>query len=563
LNKKKPGKNKIVIRKDKASPSVKLTAGNKKSLQKSLTSEINLQADKNVQDNKQAKKNKSSKSIFIIVSLIMFVLVAAIVSNLIIVNKKEKERQRIEFFELKNARDNSTASCAEINANSEKIVSIIAKIKKYEKPIRDSVLLVTDTELTLEDIAAPVEAVPHPAAETNEVSKADNAETAPSENTAKTEAASPPATNLTDKAVAATASATNTVKGVKPAVNDTKPEVINEKQKDKIVFNPDNPVFKLTRTKDDDLPPITVLGRNTVINIHKVYAINKLMQEILEESKAVDSCTQNEPDSNAAKERNIRLKRMAKISSIYAERVKAMYTYIKESNAEIIEITKTFTAEQERKKLAEIKAEKEKEEQERKQRELEEYNQLSEAEVNQVQIDLATIVENSSQNDFDGIAAGLKKNMAGYKTARGKLAIRNVINRYKQMALMQKELISCINKNPFPWGWGFGSSARDIVSADEKGVRIKGSGAIHPWSGIAPPQMLKLVDHYLESRETRASSQSNLAMGAAVYCDESIAGVGEKIKPKVKAKAKSYMHKAINYGFNRSKAEDLMGEDYL
>jgi uncharacterized protein involved in propanediol utilization len=370
-------------------------------------------------------------------------------------------------------------------------------------------------------------------------------------------------TNLTNTATAATAPATNSAAEVKMDSTNTPPEVINENTTDNIVFNPDNPIFKLTRTKDDDLPPITVLGRNTVINIHKVYAINKLMQEILEESKAVDSCTQNEPNSNAAKERNIRLKRMAKISSIYAERVKAMYTYIKESNAEIIEITKTFTAEQERKKLAEIKAEKEKEEQERKQRELEEYNQLSEAEVNQVQIDLATIVENSSQNDFDGIAAGLKKNMAGYKTARGKLAIRNVINRYKQMALMQKELISCINKNPFPWGWGFGSSARDIVSADEKGVRIKGSGAIHPWSGIAPPQMLKLVDHYLESRETRASSQSNMAMGAAVYCDESISGVDEKIQPKVKAKAKSYMNKAINYGFSRSKAEALMGEDYL
>jgi hypothetical protein len=134
---------------------------------------------------------------------------------------------------------------------------------------------------------------------------------------------------------------------------------------------------------------------------------------------------------------------------------------------------------------------------------------------------------------------------------------------------MRKDLIDSINEKAFSWGWGSGASARDIVKASEQGITLNDSTAIYPWKAVNIPQMLKIVDHYIDAREPLNSTKKYLSLGAAVYCDEHSELIGnvdddktKKKKKRAKDKARAYLNKSIGFGLRQSVADKLLGEDY-
>jgi hypothetical protein len=143
-------------------------------------------------------------------------------------------------------------------------------------------------------------------------------------------------------------------------------------------------------------------------------------------------------------------------------------------------------------------------------------------------------------NNFEGALATLKQRLGNYTTKEGKDAFQVFIDRYTFLTQMKEGLITGMQESPYTWGWGAGSSARDIEKADARGIYVKGTPKPYAWAEVQPTQMLKLVDYYLGSRTMRPRTRINMSFGAAIYCDE--------FGPTGRDRARNYANRAIDMG---------------
>jgi len=555
------GKKKIIIRKDKGRSAFKVTqaAGSSKPKEENQNAAA---ASAKERAGRLEKRQKMTKTVFGFIGVIVLLIGIGLIALAVMAGNKAKARQRMEIFAIRNARKTSSEICEQLKENSDKVSTLVAKTKDYEKTMRDAVLLVTGEELSLEAAAdnTPVtDNAALPTKNTEEVAVDNKAENSGDQkNDDKTvsnvdkEQSTNVVTNVSDNEKTNITAVVNISTEVKKQID----------AENSFSCNPDDPILKVTNPGDTNLPPITIKARDAVINLHKLQSINNHLLQLLKEAELADSVIQQNTTSGDAKSENDLLEKMDKGSTDCRIAAKKIYTYLKTANAEVVEMAKSHTAEAAALEKAKLEAEKQKAEYERKQREQEEMQKLAETEREQIKVDRAEMSILFRENDFKAIISSLEDKLSGYQTVDGKKEMKVVIDRYKEIAAMKKEIISCINAHPFYWGWGHGASARDIIKASERGITLKDSKAIYPWKSVGIRQMLKFIDHYVDSRDTRITSKAQMAIGAAVYCDEfgSSDELDDKAKAKAKAKSKSYLNKALNYGYRRSKSDRLLGE---
>ena len=300
----------------------------------------------------------------------------------------------------------------------------------------------------------------------------------------------------------------------------------------------------------EDLPPIAKTSRNTVINLRKLHKMNGRIQALLEPAEMADKAAKTARTSAAAKSAQKALKEMANKASLYVENARELYGAVKEKHAEIMAEKQVHDEEVEAQRKAELEEKQRQEEEARLEREKQALAELAKTEIEQSKVDKEEVRELFSLHDFDTVVSTLEDKASGYQTEDGKAALQVHIDRFKLVADMRQELIAAINTNPQPWGWGSGTSARDLAGASEKGISVVGSSATYPWKAVGAGQMLKFIDYYLKLPKVRIVSKMKISIGAAIYCDE----FGEKGK----AKAKTYLNRALDLGFSRREQERLI-----
>jgi len=278
--------------------------------------------------------------------------------------------------------------------------------------------------------------------------------------------------------------------------------------------------------------------------------MNGRIQALLEPSEQAAKAAKNARTSGSAKSAAKALKEMEEKSALYIENAKELYDAVREKYVEIEKEREAHDAAVKAQREAELAEQKRLEEEAARERERLALERQAETEKEQAKADKEAMTELFTLHDFDTIVSTLEGKLAEYQTEGGKAAFMVVLDRFKYVAGMRTILIGAINAEPFPWGWGTGTSARDVEKASLKGVSIVGSSAVYPWKAVSVRQMLKFVDHYLASRKLKATDKANLAFGAAIYCDE----FGEKGR----AKAKVYLNRALDSGFARSEQERLV-----
>lgn len=566
------GKKKIVIRKDKPSLKIK-TSGSKSG------SGTTIKADsvKLAAEHKPKKKPVPVGRIFAIIFSILGLLIIGGVTIAIVMHHRETVRKRQEYFALDSARKTTKDLHAKIKKQAEKVEKQLKLLKDSDAAAREAVQLITDSPYV--DINAGAAVPPEVPASTNAVAAQAAAGTNANVKVAADVAAAakpdqPEGKKNADKATKQDedATAANTNKAVNITATDTNKvaEVEEPAVSGTEDFDDADPVLRITKTKDKDLPSVVVAARDVIENMRKLQTIQKRLAALEQEAARAIESNARKITSKKAKALNAIISRKFQQSQAYYDSAQALVAYIKTSNEKIEKQASERRAEIERQKKAEEEAARLQAEEERKQREREEHEALVKSEMEQVKLDRSNQQENFILNDYATIVKNLKNSLKSYQSDEAKDALKIIIDRYAALETMQKELIDCINKNRFSWGWGSGASARDIVKASERGLTLNDSAAVHPWKAVGTFQMLKMINHYIELRDTLQTTKKALAMGAAIYCDEHsrmISADGnekaQKMKKGAKQKAKTYLNKAIGFGYRQTKANRLMGDDYL
>ncbi|MFU8781146.1 MAG: hypothetical protein ACNA71_09015, partial [Kiritimatiellia bacterium] len=154
------------------------------------------------------------------------------------------------------------------------------------------------------------------------------------------------------------------------------------------------------------------------------------------------------------------------------------------------------------------------------------------------------------QNDFIPAYEQLQQRENEFTTDDGREAFRIVLERHRFLAAMKTNMILGIEASPFSWGYGFGAAARDITGASVRGLLVQGEKNPVPWSSIQPPQMLKLVDRYIDSRDITARQRMEIAFGAAIYAD--LFGLSARDR------ARHYASRAMDMGLNQRTFQQIL-----
>lgn len=113
----------------------------------------------------------------------------------------------------------------------------------------------------------------------------------------------------------------------------------------------------------------------------------------------------------------------------------------------------------------------------------------------------------------------LEGRVGQYKTEEANQQLTILIERYEKIAKLKELLAECINSEPFRWGWGYGSSARDVIKAGDTGITIRG-GEVVAWNKVGLPQLTRFVDHYISSKKKEKKLLGELALAFGLYCYE-------------------------------------------
>jgi hypothetical protein len=282
--------------------------------------------------------------------------------------------------------------------------------------------------------------------------------------------------------------------------------------------------------------------------------MNARMQTLVENANEANAIAQRAATSTTAIPKAKELKGFAEKSEIYHDSISALAKAAKAGYETVIDLKKTYDAEVEATRLAEIEAKRQAEEARRLEEERIEREALEGQEQERAKQDYNSIKLLFVENDFDGIVSQLEQSLEGYQTEVGREALQITIDRFKGIVAMRNILIESINAEPFRWGWGRGSAQRDISAASKDGIAIRDTDIVYPWKAVGVGQMLKLVDNYLGSRNVRATDKAKLAFGAALYCNE----FGDKAA----AKTKTYLNQALNLGFPRDVQERVLNKGW-
>ena len=535
-------KNKIVIHKDRGAPAIAI----KRSSQH-LSGRIDMEdepLDEPTPEELEAQRLVRKKRIKGVLTLITALLILGIIGGIagfIAHRKKRIIAERAEYFAWNGAQKAAAEFYSEITVASSNVTALVGKTMGFESTIREAAEGITGQELVVPPL--PPERVPEPVAKPEPEPEPDTEAAAEAaaegEEDATGEDKGDDAAGEDDATEADEAEAEPEAEAAEEEVAEPEPEPDPEPEPEP---EPE-PV-------EEDLPPIMRSAREAVTNLLKLRRIDRNLKALIEPTDMADKAAKKSTHSREAKSAAAALEAMAKKATLGYEEARELYAAVRKQHADIVEEKQAFDAEMEAKRQAEIEeqrrlAEEAAEELKKKQRE-----ELAKTEVERSTVDKEEVAELFKKHDFDGVVAALEEKAKGYETDEGKAALQVFIDRYKLVATLKQELIAAITANPQPWGWGSGTSARDLAGASEKGISVVGTSATYPWKAVSVLQMLKFTDYYLKLPDVRIASKMRIAIGAAIYCDE----FGEKGR----AKAKTYLNRALDLGFPRREQERLI-----
>lgn len=136
-------------------------------------------------------------------------------------------------------------------------------------------------------------------------------------------------------------------------------------------------------------------------------------------------------------------------------------------------------------------------------------------------------------HDYAQAVSNLTAALGSMTTDEGKRAMQRHVDRFQLMKELKDFLVARIRKEPYPWGWGSGPTARDVTGADETGIKLHGVRV--EWKELDAPQMLKFLRFYLVQKKVDKDLYARMSLAAAVYFNE----VGQA------AQTSKYMRDAI------------------
>ena len=169
-------------------------------------------------------------------------------------------------------------------------------------------------------------------------------------------------------------------------------------------------------------------------------------------------------------------------------------------------------------KSAREQAEREREEQERRQQEeVERQAKIKEETAIAKEMEEA-VSEQVLAFQFEDALAGIENLLARIETAPARKSLKTLQERCRRIQSLHEFLIERINAEPFRWGWGSGTAARDITAADATKITVAG-GAVR-WDKIPEAQLFRIVEHYQETSSVRATRRAEQWVGAAILARE-------------------------------------------
>ena len=452
-----------------------------------------------------AQRKKKIRRILIVT--LCLVAAAALVFGLVKLLKSRHAQQEAEIAarrELLALQENKTAAdklLGEIQASVTSIVEAEAAARPHFSLASNAVFAVlgetmeypqpAPAPVATQAVAAAVAGKPPPTPATNAPAAAKGATNAPTP--AATNAATPAATN------AAAPAATNAVPAVVAPAAAVAPAA------------PATPP-----------PLIKVLGTRVTEACAKLVALAS-------QAKTIGVAAQAAHDEAAA----------AKKSSVSEEKIKTLNGQLEavqrmdreaatavqtaQKAAQETEGIRASTAkEREQKRQAEAAAAKKHAEEEAKKKADEEQKALVDAEIQRASASHEETKPLLKEQRYKDAVAALKPKLEDYKTDEGRKALEVIIERYTRLEQLRLFFVERLKADPFRWGWTQGGAQQDILSADDKSIKIT-SGVI-PWNQVGTRQMLQFLRRYLGNDKATASlplrkvAEMNLA--AAIFCYE-------------------------------------------
>lgn len=116
-------------------------------------------------------------------------------------------------------------------------------------------------------------------------------------------------------------------------------------------------------------------------------------------------------------------------------------------------------------------------------------------------------------------AKGFQEQM---KTAEGRAAVQPGIDLCSRLVAFKRFLIEQMSAEPYRWGWGEGSSARDILGANDDGIRHSTGSAA--WPEVSLKQLIKVIEHYVGNEKLGAKVRGEQYLGASLLLRDLDAG---------------------------------------
>jgi len=500
---------------------------------------------------RQLARQKAKRSVFSVLGIFVAFAVAAGIFGIVSYRSNSRTKERREYFAFTGARKSAVGAYAKLTTSISNVVSMVEKTRLFIEDVAEAVEIVTGEAFVInEDLPdvfipgvdeeeKPEEPPPEEEAEAEPEEEAE-AEPEEAEADAKEEGAAEGDPAEDGKAAdkedeSADAEEEEPVEAAPEA--ELPEEPLEEMPVAEVMPEPDDPIV------------VAALETVTQVRLLAVYVrkTRPISDDAFADKGGVLRCSGSVAARTYAKKLNSHLKKACLIE----QRAKLAYKTAVKSREEVLSLKTGFEeAEAIRKKEEAEETEKarKKEEEIRKQRE---YEERKTSEVQQAEIVRESLKLKLGQNKFEEAIADIKAQMAGIETEEGKAAFGNLLDRYEYLLGMKTILTWAINKDPFPWGWGAGHSARDILKVTKKGIVVKGRPKPYSWEEVGIGQMLKMVDHYLKSRKVKARKKAQLAFGGAIYCDE-FGSEGAK------KKAKLYVNRALDNGFPRRVQQRLI-----
>ncbi len=513
----RPGGKRLVIRKDSGGPSI--ASAKRKPVSKTFTSTQDVEPKVVLSDEereaRRKKRQKAAKRMFIVLLVVVLVVATGAGIYAYVAFQRTRIEERRERYELRVIQRGTDEVLADIQANRERIV----RIQTQAAPLHAAILEAA------ERMQIPIKPPQPPEPEQQPELEQPEAEDA-------------------DEGAAEDEDAPEAAEGEKEAKDDA----------DEDAENPDNedeppPEVEEAEPPPPDSPEVVMITEaiGAELALQRIIENTARKQEDAQELARQIGRSNRLAPARRAKNELLEIQKRVEEAVQSAQRAAQSMVSI---HGRVSDRLRRFEAEEQRHIERERLEQQQQAERERREREARELAQQTQMELRNIPVDEGQVRPLFEKNDFRAAHAQLQEKADNYTTPEGKEAFRRLLERYRYLASMKTNLIKGMQAEPFPWGWGFGSSARDISGASDRGISVQGISAPVSWDTVTPPQMTKLVDRYTASRVLSTRERIEIAFGAAVYADLFGAPARDR--------ARHYANRAMDLGMNRRDFEELL-----